>query len=81
MLSVLAKVARNALGEGSIWARWKSSLDIGFVAQGGIDGAETASACDIKGSYAPGVRTLGKRGVGTERDHHAGPDPAGRDMQ
>ena len=37
-----------------------------------LSGAETASACDVKGSYAPGVRTLGERGDGTKRDHHAG---------
>ena len=52
-----------------------------FLRTGGIDGVETASACDVKGSHAPGVRALGKRGDGTERDHHAGQDPAGREMQ
>jgi hypothetical protein len=53
-----------------------SRLETDFFGEGGISGEETASACDVKGSYAPRVRTLGKRGDGTERDHHAGQDPA-----
>jgi hypothetical protein len=32
-----------------IWARWKSTPETEFVS-GGIDGEETASACDVKGS-------------------------------